>query len=85
MTAYVFTDATRTYLEANGFDGAAFGAPITVNVNRTDDSCNAYYENRTTNFYAAANDCDNSAADAVIVTSTATSPTRSTAASTTAG
>ncbi|HVK77786.1 MAG TPA: hypothetical protein VM734_30985, partial [Kofleriaceae bacterium] len=67
VTAYVNAHRTRMYLEAIGFQPAAFGAPITANVNRTDTSCDAYYQNRTINFFAAGGMCKNTAVEPVVI------------------
>lgn len=66
VNVYHFTEGTRAYLEANGFEPAAFGAPITAYANKTDESCNAYYQNRTVNFYKSGGGCGNTAVDSVV-------------------
>lgn len=66
VNVYRFSEGARAYLESNGFEPAAFGAPITGYANKTDASCNAYYQNRTINFYKAAGGCGNSATDIIV-------------------
>jgi hypothetical protein len=67
VTAYFYTDATRTFLEENGVPGDALGAAIPTNVNLP-DICNAYYTpgSPSINFFASGGGCNNSAIDSVI-------------------
>ncbi len=66
-TSYYVVDQVRTFLEQNGADPAAFGAPLQTNTN-LNDTCNAYYNPpaRDINFFKSGGGCNNSAIDTVI-------------------
>ena len=65
-TAYVFVDATRNFVEANGVPTEDLGEPLTTNTNIA-STCNAFYSpfDRSINFFASGGGCNNSATDSV--------------------
>jgi hypothetical protein len=67
ITAYVATDQTRSFVEANGVASDALGEPIAVNTNLP-DVCNAYYSpfDRSINFFGSGDGCNNSATDSIV-------------------
>ncbi|MFK7987912.1 MAG: lamin tail domain-containing protein [Sandaracinaceae bacterium] len=67
VTTYFFVDQMRSFLLANGVDGAAIGDPLTTFVN-IDDACNAFYSpaERSINFYRARDECQNTSEPTII-------------------
>ncbi len=65
-TAYVFVNATRSFVEANGVPTEDLGDPLTTNTNIA-STCNAFYSpfDRSINFFASGGGCNNSATDSV--------------------
>jgi hypothetical protein len=68
VTAYVNTDRTRTFLEANGVPGEDLGEPLVTNVNLL-ETCNAFYSpfERSINFFQSGDGCNNSATDSITI------------------
>ncbi|HWM86529.1 MAG TPA: hypothetical protein VNO33_11845, partial [Kofleriaceae bacterium] len=66
VTAYVFADATRSFVEANGVPTDALGGALTTNTN-IGSTCNAFYSpfERSINFFQAGGGCNNSATDSI--------------------
>ncbi|HWM86355.1 MAG TPA: hypothetical protein VNO33_10970 [Kofleriaceae bacterium] len=66
VTAYVFADATRSFVEANGVPSEDLGEPLTTNTNLP-DICNAFYSpfERSINFFQSGGGCNNSATDSI--------------------
>ena len=65
-TAYVFVDATRNFVEANGVPTEDLGGPLTTNTNIA-STCNAFYSpfERSINFFQSGGGCNNSATDSI--------------------
>ena len=66
VTAYVFADATRSFVEANGVPADALGGPLATNTN-IPSTCNAFYSpfERSINFFQSGGGCNNSATDSI--------------------
>jgi hypothetical protein len=66
VTAYVFVDATRNFVEANGVSTDVLGEPLATNTNIA-STCNAFYSpfDRSINFFQSGGGCNNSATDSI--------------------
>jgi hypothetical protein len=66
VTAYVFANATRNFVEANGVPTEDLGGPLTTNTNIA-STCNAFYSpfERSINFFQSGGGCNNSATDSI--------------------